>query len=69
VTVAESSIPDLAAALSANGVSDPENWAKIIKAGEPYPPGDPGQQKLRQVLAQFKADPDTTAKITNALVP
>jgi len=69
VTVAESSIPDLAAALSANGVSDPENWAKIIKAGEPYPPGDPGQQKLRQILAQFKADSDTTAKITNALVP
>jgi hypothetical protein len=69
VAVADSSIPDLAAALSANGVNDSENWAKIIKQAEPYPAGDAGQQKLHQVLAQFKADPEDTGKITNALIP
>lgn len=68
-TVAQESEEDLAAALSGNGVGDPDKWAKIVLYGQPYPTGPDGQAKLRQVLLRYQASPDDTAKITNALVP
>ncbi|GAA1880741.1 hypothetical protein GCM10009836_72580 [Pseudonocardia ailaonensis] len=64
-----SSAPDLSAALRANDVSGPENWSQILLQFTPYPPGQAGAEKIAQVLAQFKADPDTTAKITNVVTP
>jgi hypothetical protein len=63
------SVQGLAAGLRANGVDDAEHWAQVIMHNRPYPPNDPGQQKLRDVLAQYRADPATTAQITNALKP
>ena len=33
------------------------------------PAGPVGEERLRQVLARFRADPDTTARITTALAP
>ncbi|MBW0102889.1 hypothetical protein [Pseudonocardia sp. KRD291] len=68
-SIGTSSADDLAAALDANDVDDSERWAEIVSNGRPYPPGDPGRLKLRQVLTRFQADPDTTTKITAALVP
>lgn len=60
---------DVAAALRANGVSDPGHWAKVVMVNSPYPKDDPNFTKLRQVLVAQHADPDTIDKITNALKP
>jgi hypothetical protein len=68
-SVNESSQQDIAAALRANGVSDEEHWAQIIADNKPYPKEDRSMAKLRQVLAQNHADPETTDKIVNALRP
>lgn len=68
-SINESSEQDLAAALRVNGVSDPGNWAQILGEYKPYPTGEPGRQKIQQVLTQFEADADTTAKITRVVVP
>jgi hypothetical protein len=65
----QTSESDQVSILSANGVSDPGKWAEIVKNAGPYPSGAAGEQKLRQVLAQFKADPADTAKIINAVTP
>ena len=68
-SISTSSEDDIAAALRTNNVDDPGRWAEIVSSGRPYPPGEPGKAKLRQVLTQFRADPDTTSKVTAALVP
>jgi hypothetical protein len=60
---------DVAAALRANGVANPEYWAKVVLVNRPYPPNDPSLSKLRQVLAEHHADQGTIDKITNALKP
>lgn len=60
---------DLAATLRASGVDDPENWAQILVQNRPYPAGAAGAAKVRQVLDQFKADPQNIAKITNVVIP
>jgi hypothetical protein len=60
---------DVAAALRANGVVNPEYWAKVILVNRPYPSDDPSLGKLRQVLAEHHADESTIDKITNALKP
>lgn len=68
-SINDSSEQDLAAALRADDVSTPENWAQILVEYKPYPAGAEGAQKIQQVLQQFKADADTTSKITNSVVP
>jgi hypothetical protein len=45
------------------------HWAHIIADSKPYPKEDRSMAKLRQVLAQNQADPQTTDKIMNALRP
>lgn len=65
--ISSTSVQDLSAALRANDVDDPDKWAQILVEFRPYPPGQPGQDKLRQVLQRFQADPDTTGKITSAV--
>jgi hypothetical protein len=68
-SIGQTSQQDLAAALRANDVSDPDNWAQILLQYKPYPPGADGTAKIRQVLTQFKADPDTISRITNVVTP
>jgi hypothetical protein len=68
-SISSASQQDVAATLRANGVDDPQHWASIVVQHQPYPPGEPGMGKLRQVLAQYRADPPTTGKIMNALRP
>jgi hypothetical protein len=67
-SIAESSVQDMAATLRANNVDDPERWARVSQ-NRPYPADDPNLGKLRQVLAQSRADPPTIDRITNALTP
>ena len=67
--IGTSSEPDVASVLRANEVSEPERWAQVVIAYRPYPSGAEGQDRLRQVLTRFKADPDDIAKIDNALTP
>ena len=68
-SIGTASEPDVAAALRANDVTDPERLAQLVIQYRPYPAGDPGQGKLRQMLVRFKTDPGDIAKITNALTP
>ncbi|MCE0762621.1 hypothetical protein LWC35_06825 [Pseudonocardia kujensis] len=68
-SISTSSEKDLAAALRTNGVDDPENWAQILVQNKPYPAGAEGTQKIQQVLQQFQASPDLSAKITNVVEP
>lgn len=68
-SIASSSIKDLSAALRNNGVEDPEKWAEIVAEYRPYDAGRAGEDKLREVLTRFQADPDTTTKVTTALTP
>ncbi|TCK24629.1 hypothetical protein [Pseudonocardia endophytica] len=68
-SIATTSIKDLQAALRANDVDDPEHWAQIVTDSRPYPAGPTGEQKLRQVLIQYRATPDDIARITNTLTP
>lgn len=58
---------DLAATLRDAGVSDAEKWAQTLVEYRPYPAGDAGAARVREVLDQFKADPDTVAKVTAAV--
>ncbi len=67
--ISRSSVQDLGAALRANGVEDPDDWANVVIENQPYGAGPVGEERLRQVLARFRADPDTTARITTALAP
>jgi hypothetical protein len=68
-SIAQSSVKDIAATLRANGVDDPEHWAKVITDHRPYPPDDPALTKLRTQLLQEKADPALTQKILDLLAP
>jgi len=69
ISIATASQQDVAAALRANGVDDPEHWAKIVIRSRPYPSGDQMTAKLRQVLTSHHASPDTAHKIVDALRP
>lgn len=64
-----SSEPDVAAALRRNDVDDPQGWARILIGDRPYPPGQPGQERIRQVLVDHQADPDEVDKILAAVEP
>jgi len=69
VAIHTASQQDIAELLKANGVSNPGQWAQIVMAYRPYPPNDPTLAKLRRVLLQYHADPDTLARTLNALTP
>ena len=64
-----SSEADVAAALRRSDVDDPEGWAHTLIGSRPYPPGRPGQDRIRQVLADHQADPEEVDKILNAVEP
>lgn len=69
VSVNDSSEQDLAAALRALDVPDPENWAQILAEYKPYPEGDAGRQQIQEVLTRFQADRETTEKLSRSVVP
>jgi hypothetical protein len=65
----EDSVQDIAAALRANEVGDPEMWAKVVTGYRPYPDDDPQLRKLRKALADNRADPHTIDQVTAVLEP
>ena len=68
-SVNRSSEADVAGALRRADVDDPESWAKILISDRPYPAGQPGQDRIRQVLAGHDAEPDEVNKILAAVEP
>lgn len=68
-SINDSSVQDVAAALSTNQVHDPEKWAKVVMQYRPYPNDDPSLGKLRQALADNHADSRTVEQITAVLQP
>lgn len=69
IAIHTASQQDIAATLKSNGVDNPGEWAQIVMAYRPYPANDPSLAKLRRVLLQYHADPDTIAKTLNSLTP
>jgi hypothetical protein len=68
-SINESSEDDVAAALRRGDVDDPQGWARILIGYRPYPPGPPGQERIRQVLVEHDADPDNVNKILATVEP
>jgi hypothetical protein len=68
-SINESSEDDMAAALRRGDVDDPQGWAQILIGYRPYPPGPPGQERIRQVLVEHDADPDEVNRILAAVDP
>jgi hypothetical protein len=68
-SINRSSEADVAGALRRADVDDPEGWAHILIGDRPYPPGQPGQDRIRQVLAGHDAAPDEVNKILAAVEP
>jgi hypothetical protein len=60
---------EIAAALEDAGVSNPERWAEEVVEYRPYPTDDPDLTKLRDNLAKYNPDEETTDKIVSALTP
>jgi hypothetical protein len=60
---------EIAEALEAAGVSNPERWAEEVVEYRPYPADDPDLGKLRQNLAKYNPGQETTDKIVSALQP
>jgi hypothetical protein len=60
---------DIAAALSAAGVSNAVRWAHEVVEYRPYPADDPNLAKLRENLAKYNPGQETTDKIVSALTP
>lgn len=60
---------EIAAALQANGVANPANWAKEVVEYRPYDTSDPTLRKLQDNLAKYKPDAATLAGILATLVP
>jgi hypothetical protein len=69
VSADDPSVKDVAAWLRANGVSDPEKWAGILRDNQPYPDGPEGTKKIRDVLTQHGASEQDIAAITNTVTP
>ncbi|MGD9990638.1 hypothetical protein [Pseudonocardia sp.] len=63
-SVNDASEKDLAATLRDAGVGDAAGWAQTLVAYRPYPAGDAGTTRIKEVLGQFQADADTVAKVT-----
>jgi len=68
-SISGSSVKDIAATFRANGIDDPEHWAKVVTDHQPYPPEDPSLAKLRRVLEQERTDPALIQKIIDLLAP
>lgn len=68
-SINESSEDDVAAALRRGDVDDPQGWARILVGSRPYPAGQPGQDRIRQVLVEHEADPEDVDKILAAVQP
>lgn len=68
-SINESSEDDVAAALRRGDVSDPQGWARILVGDRPYPSGQPGQDRIRQVLVDHGAKPDDVAKALAVVEP
>ena len=60
---------EIAAALEAAGVGNPERWAEEVVEYRPYPADDPNLTKLRDNLAKYNPGQETTDKIVSALTP
>lgn len=60
---------DIAAALKAAGVSNPDRWAEEVVEYRPYPADDPNLGKLRDNLAKYNPGQETVDKIVSALTP
>jgi hypothetical protein len=50
-------------------VDDPQGWARILIGDRPYPPGQPGHDRIRQVLVEHDADPEDVDKIRATVEP
>ena len=57
----------LIAALTANGVPNPSQWAREVQEYRPYPEGDPTFAKLKSNLAKYNPSADTLTKILSSL--
>ena len=60
---------EIAAALAAAGVPNPDRWAREVTEYRPYPTDDPTLAKLQDNLAKYQPDPATLAGILGALQP
>lgn len=61
------SIAQLVAAFRANGVPNPESWAREVDEYRPYPTDDPTFAKLRQELSKYNPSASTLALILASL--
>ena len=52
-------VEEIAAALTANGVSNPERWAREVEEYRPYDTDDANLGKLRDELAKYNPDAAT----------
>lgn len=68
-SVNRASEADVAGALRRADVDDPEGWAKLLISNRPYPAGQPGEDRIREVLAGQNADPDEVSKILATVGP
>ncbi|MFJ2033872.1 hypothetical protein [Streptosporangium sp. NPDC087985] len=60
---------EIAAAIKAVGVSNPERWAKEVVAYRPYAADDHNLTSLRQNIAKYNPGQETVDKIVSALTP
>ena len=58
---------EIAAALTAAGVSNAARWAVEVEEYRPYPTNDPTMAKLRQNLAKYNPGPGVVDGIISAL--
>ncbi|WP_433259113.1 hypothetical protein ACQPYK_46165 [Streptosporangium sp. CA-135522] len=60
---------EIAAALKAAGVPNPERWAEEVVEYRPYAADDKDLTSLRQNLAKYNPGQETVDKIVSALTP
>ncbi len=60
-------VDEIAAALAANGVSNPERWAREVEEYRPYDVSDPDLGELRDELAKYNPDAATLEAIIASL--
>jgi hypothetical protein len=58
---------DVQRALAADGVPNPDRWAREVVEYRPYPTDDPSFAKLRQNLAKYNPAPEVVDEIVAAL--
>jgi hypothetical protein len=57
----------LAGTFEANGVENPDRWAREVDEYRPYPTDDPDLGKLRDELAKYDPSPETLELIIASL--